>query len=509
MLVARRNLDGSIGQWTNTSALPDFRAHFTPVFVDGRIYVIGGHRLDGIAEGSSTSYVASVLSNGSLGAWLSATPMPFSNFDYGAVYTSGRIYIVGGSNGFGPRSDVIFAAINPDGSLGPWSSTSSLPIASENLVVFAFGDYLYAMAGVRTGTAVFVTHINTDGTLGAWTTTTPLPFSFFDSGQGVLIGDQVFIIGSQQVSSTERQVSEITSTVNPNGSLMSWSTDMVPGLPPQLVYFGFSGDQKCLYVIGGGIFNGVSRTASAFYTSPATATPETYLSQAAQGKSWTYNNPNWAISGTGQSAASLTITPAEDFQTSVPGTDIVSSFQYNTNTCSGAASIGTVFLCADASLSTAATVAGDLELAADLAGTATPGGLFVSAIGSTFACNAVGVAIGVFVGNTWKTITPTSVQLIQAGSGAACQLAFSIAADALLGTPIALIATPTVTTTTTVTTAQTVTGPGTIVTTTQTVMSTTQGTASMSIWVYATMVLLLIVGLAVGYIIKRPSVNKP
>jgi len=57
--------------------------------------------------------------------------------------------------------------------------------------------------------------------------------------------------------------------------------------------------------------------------------------------------------------------------------------------------------------------------------------------------------------------------------------------------------------TTTATTTKTVSLSGTTVTTTQTTTSTTQ-VSSVPTWAYAVMVVLLIVGLAVGYFIKRP-----
>ncbi|MGD0396799.1 MAG: hypothetical protein ABSB26_07850 [Nitrososphaerales archaeon] len=42
-----------------------------------------------------------------------------------------------------------------------------------------------------------------------------------------------------------------------------------------------------------------------------------------------------------------------------------------------------------------------------------------------------------------------------------------------------------------------------------TTSTTTQDTPSVPKWAYATVVVLLIVGLALGYIVKRPSVSKP
>jgi len=56
---------------------------------------------------------------------------------------------------------------------------------------------------------------------------------------------------------------------------------------------------------------------------------------------------------------------------------------------------------------------------------------------------------------------------------------------------------------------ETITGPTSTTATTQTVTSTTsQSSSSVPTWAYATMVVLLIVGVAVGYVVKRPSASK-
>lgn len=78
----------------------------------------------------------------------------------------------------------------------------------------------------------------------------------------------------------------------------------------------------------------------------------------------------------------------------------------------------------------------------------------------------------------------------------------------LIGSLATTTTTSTVTTTMTVPT--TITGPTSTATATQTVtLTTTQSSSSVPTWAYATMVVLLIVGLVVGYFIKRPPVNKP
>src|SRR3989442_10599877 len=267
VFFAPRLSDGSLGPWTTTTPLPDFRAHFTPLLADGMVYAIGGHRLDGIAQGSSTSFVAPLLSDGSIGSWSTTASLPMTDFSYGATVFNGRIYVVGGSNGFGPRSEVLFSTVNADGSLGGWTFTTPLPIASEHLVVFTFNDRLYALAGSRTGTTTMMAPINTDGSLGAWQTTTPLPFSFVSGlARGLLVGNRIFLLGLQQLSLGQSQLSALTTTIDSDGTLAPW--EFGTPFPSPLFSFGFVGDQQALYVIGGGVFGGANRIDSVFFTSP-------------------------------------------------------------------------------------------------------------------------------------------------------------------------------------------------------------------------------------------------
>jgi carbohydrate-binding DOMON domain-containing protein len=64
--------------------------------------------------------------------------------------------------------------------------------------------------------------------------------------------------------------------------------------------------------------------------------------------------------------------------------------------------------------------------------------------------------------------------------------------------------TNTATSTVTNTATQTVTGPASTVTNTAT-STVTQTTSSIPDWTYGAMVVLLILGLAIGYVVKRPS----
>src|SRR5438876_882747 len=58
--------------------------------------------------------------------WQLTTSYPLNGFQFGADESGGRIYVGGGYNGVA-FSNVLFSAVNGDGSLGAWSATTALP----------------------------------------------------------------------------------------------------------------------------------------------------------------------------------------------------------------------------------------------------------------------------------------------------------------------------------------------------------------------------------------------
>lgn len=89
------------------------------------------------------------------------------------------MYAIGGSE---PLTDTVqMADINPDGTLGSWSSATSLPLPLAGLDAVVVDGEIYVIAGHTTGgpvvSDVFAAHIQPDGSLGAWATETSLPAS--------------------------------------------------------------------------------------------------------------------------------------------------------------------------------------------------------------------------------------------------------------------------------------------------------------------------------------------
>ncbi|MHC4660986.1 MAG: hypothetical protein ACYS8W_04795 [Planctomycetota bacterium] len=116
------------------------------------LYVIGGQENASDAPGGTANvFYAPVNPDGSLGNWAETSPLPDARIGHTAAVAKGNIYVVGGLDVDGNATDrVFFAPINPDGSLGAFSlATSSLREAVGFHASFTFGSKLYVLGGLN------------------------------------------------------------------------------------------------------------------------------------------------------------------------------------------------------------------------------------------------------------------------------------------------------------------------------------------------------------------------
>ncbi len=101
---------------------------------------------------SQTSYAVCA---GTLGSWNSETPFPRRVESHTAVAFDGYIYVLGGMGGPGisyAHDEVTSVKVNFNGSLGPWTNTTS----------FTTGRYLHAAAIDRDKGNIYI--------IGGWDT---------------------------------------------------------------------------------------------------------------------------------------------------------------------------------------------------------------------------------------------------------------------------------------------------------------------------------------------------
>jgi len=182
------NTDGTLGTWTTGTSIPVAIRGASVIVTKNRVYLLGGYTTAAV----STVYTAPINTDGTLGTWTTGTSLPGVLFTSTAVTTKDRVYLLGGNNG-SKVTTVYTAPINTDGTLGTWTTGTSLPGVLSDSMPVVTKNRVYLLGG-QSGTSavstVYTAPINSDGTLGTWTTGSSLP--------GVL-GNSVAIVTSSRV----------------------------------------------------------------------------------------------------------------------------------------------------------------------------------------------------------------------------------------------------------------------------------------------------------------------
>ena len=174
------NADGTLGTWVIDAPLPGTISFSQAIVTNSRVYLLGGRVNNAI---SSTVYTAPINPDGTLGAWVTDTPLPNIIQNTQAIVTNNRVYLLGRDDGYIISSTVYTAPINPDGTLGVWVTDTPLPYTIAKSQAIVTNNRVYLIGGVVNdifSSTVYTAPINPDGTLGAWVTDTPLPVTLYN-----------------------------------------------------------------------------------------------------------------------------------------------------------------------------------------------------------------------------------------------------------------------------------------------------------------------------------------
>ncbi len=144
---------GAVGAWTQlANSLPETLVGPTAVLYNGWVYVVGGLRSDG--SPSPNVYSAQVNSDGSLGAWTTASnPYPHG-ISFGTAFGfGGNLFVLDGDttnsgnpNGEGNNlgSNSVYYARVVKGVVGPWTlnSTTTLEARKKHVTWSVFGQLM-------------------------------------------------------------------------------------------------------------------------------------------------------------------------------------------------------------------------------------------------------------------------------------------------------------------------------------------------------------------------------
>lgn len=258
------NYDGSVQVWTSTTPIPAPRKHPGLIAHNGRLYVISGE-LPGDQPLVGDVFFAAINPDGSLGTWVKTTSLPRYTSDHAFTVLNNKIYVIGGR---GPSTifykEVYFADINPDGTLGNWRNTTPLPSSRAGARAVALNNRIYVVGGhseetgyVATNT-VFYTSVDSDGNLGNWSTASPLPFITMRH-TALVLEDHIFVFGGHQGGTGQATVLNTTcgAKVNVDGSLENWYS--YGPLFDEICQHASVTWQGYVYVVGGFSANGSPR----------------------------------------------------------------------------------------------------------------------------------------------------------------------------------------------------------------------------------------------------------
>jgi hypothetical protein len=215
-LTANPPFDPSAVTWTGTTSLPvglsGHAAVRVPLAGGDRVYVIGG--TDSTGSPRKDVVYGVIQSDGQLGSWTPATPLPTATAFAAAVVATpsnsrlkigaGVIYLLGGvtSAGGAPVATVFRGLLNANGDVSSWSG-GALPEAVYSAGAAIVQGNLYVIGGSASGNApvasVYRAQIDSLGVLGAWQVQAPLPFprSYAAAGQA---GGALYVFGGDSAA---------------------------------------------------------------------------------------------------------------------------------------------------------------------------------------------------------------------------------------------------------------------------------------------------------------------
>jgi len=142
------NSDGTLGSWTTAASLPEGSYGSQFVALGSRVYMLGGANGTGVI---STVRSAVINEDGTIGTWQTELSLPGARRYSAALVLKNKIYLVGGHDGTNYYSTTYYATLNSDGSIGSWSSGISIPAARMSSQVIATKDHVYVLGGYNGG----------------------------------------------------------------------------------------------------------------------------------------------------------------------------------------------------------------------------------------------------------------------------------------------------------------------------------------------------------------------
>lgn len=222
--------------WSTVGTVPQGRPSAAYVMHDHRLFMFGGETrvANGMEDGSPEVYVSTRSGDGSFPAFQSIAPLPSMRTRMAAAAGSKAVYLLGGQSARAANPDalVYVAKFDDQGGIASFESSAPLPQARSQASAVVVGSRLYVVGGLFDGNdkscakdTVIFAPINDDGSLGAFSSTTSLPRP--PSGAAVAVsGSTIYIVGGTSgfgdTVGGYSVGSVLSATVGDDGHLSQW-----------------------------------------------------------------------------------------------------------------------------------------------------------------------------------------------------------------------------------------------------------------------------------------------
>lgn len=260
LLLWRHGGEASNGIWAaawqpqTSFAIP--RRALAAAASHGHIYVVGG--MDNDDRYVAQAEYAAILPDGRLGPWHLSTPLNEPRFYLSAVVAGNYLYAIGGANGVRgqdniPSATVERAQIHDDGSLGKWQRVNYLTTPRRGLQAAVYQNHLYAIGGYDGAflKSVERADIGPDDSLSDW---------HLDPEQATVdryihsatsLDDRLYLLGGHEQSSEAISYGDVEmSRLDAGGALQPWEIQPSVLKTPRFIAAAF-GLGRHLYMLGG------------------------------------------------------------------------------------------------------------------------------------------------------------------------------------------------------------------------------------------------------------------
>lgn len=244
--------DGSVGPFAPVSdtALSIARTAFTTEMIGTWIYAIGGR-----SAGNPVTTIdrASINTDSALEAFKETNiALVLSRVHDTSAVIRDSVYVIGAS---GSENTIERARIRPDGALDNFASTTTNALVTNRTehTIAIIGNFLYVIGGASPGagriSSIERAAINSDGSLGPFAAVSTVLTGPRSGHVGVTVGDFLYVIGG--FGTTARLASVERATISQSGDLGPFATVSGVALNVPRNFFSVVMTDRYLYVMGG------------------------------------------------------------------------------------------------------------------------------------------------------------------------------------------------------------------------------------------------------------------